>query len=89
MVEVIKAFRDKETTNTYYVGDDYSGDRIEELTANGFLAGNTPKLDTVEEVDLDKLKVDEIKVKLDELGVEYDSKLKKTELLELLKQSAS
>lgn len=89
MAEVIKAFRDKVTTNAYYVGDDYKGDRIEELTANGFLAGNTPKLDTVEEVDLDKLKVDEIKAKLDELGVGYDSKLKKTELLELLKQSAS
>ncbi|VGV62947.1 phage protein [Streptococcus pyogenes] len=89
MAEVIKAFRDKVTTNAYYVGDDYKGDRIEELTANGYLAGNTPKLDTVEEGDLDKLKVDEIKAKLDELGVEYDSKLKKPELLELLKQSAS
>lgn len=89
MAEVIKAFRDKVTTNAYYVGDDYKGDRVEELTANGFLAGNIPKLDIVEEVDLDKLKVDEIKAKLDDLGVEYDSKLKKTELLELLKQSVS
>ncbi|HEQ7477290.1 TPA: hypothetical protein VHT59_001458, partial [Streptococcus pyogenes] len=50
-----------------------------------YLAGNTPKLDTVEEVDLDKLKSDEIKAKLDELGIEHDSKLKKAELLELLK----
>ncbi|KGR72897.1 HeH/LEM domain-containing protein [Streptococcus phocae subsp. salmonis] len=89
MAEVIKAFRDKVTTNAYYVGDDYKGDRIEELTANGYLAGNNPKLDTVEEVDLDKLKVDEIKAKLDESGVDYDPKLKKPELLELLKQSAS
>ncbi|HGM9221452.1 TPA: HeH/LEM domain-containing protein [Streptococcus pyogenes] len=85
MAKVIKTFRDKVTTNAYYVGDDYKGDRIEELTANGYLAGNTPKLDTVEEVDLDKLKSDEIKAKLDELGIEHDSKLKKAELLELLK----
>ncbi|HEQ4382074.1 HeH/LEM domain-containing protein [Streptococcus pyogenes] len=89
MTEVIKTFRDKETTNTYYVGDDYNGDRIEELTDSGYLAGNTPKLDTVEKIGPDKLKVDEIKAKLDELGVDHDPKLKKPELLELLKQSAS
>ncbi|WP_283310645.1 HeH/LEM domain-containing protein, partial [Streptococcus dysgalactiae] len=34
-----------------------------------------------------KLKVSEIKEKLDELSVEYDAKLKKSELLELLKQT--
>lgn len=89
MAKVIKTFRDKDTTNAYYVGDSYFGDRIEELTANGYLAENTHKLDTIEEVDLDKLKVDEIKAKLDELGVDHAPKLKKPELLELLKQSAS
>ncbi|KGE55726.1 heH/LEM domain protein [Streptococcus pyogenes AA216] len=38
-------------------------------------------------VDFDKLKVSEIKSKLDELNVEYDAKLKKSDLLELLKQA--
>ncbi|HEP1510550.1 TPA: hypothetical protein VJE68_000011 [Streptococcus pyogenes] len=83
MTEVIKAFRDKETTNAYYVGDNYTGDRVEELTAKGFLAGNTSEDEPTE--NLDKLKSDEIKAKLDELGIEHDSKLKKAELLELLK----
>ncbi|CRW66423.1 phage protein [Streptococcus equi subsp. equi] len=80
MAEVIKTFRDKETTNTYYVGDDYNGDRIDELTAKGYLSGDKVSAAAIE-IDLDKLKVDEIRAKLDELGVAHDPKLKKARII--------
>ncbi|HES4926970.1 TPA: hypothetical protein VOU57_000373 [Streptococcus pyogenes] len=78
MPRVIRAFKDKVTKVVYEVGDIYSGDRVEFLTEGGVLEAS---------VDFDKLKVSEIKSKLDELNVEYDAKLKKSDLLELLKQA--
>lgn len=78
MGNVIKAFEDKETGIIYYIGQEYTGERVEELTALGFLADE--KKD-----DLSDLKLSEVKAKLDELGIEYDPKAKKQELLELLK----
>ncbi|HEP1340416.1 TPA: hypothetical protein VJ298_001027 [Streptococcus pyogenes] len=78
MPRVIRAFKDKVTKVVYEVGDIYSGDRVEFLTEGGVLEPS---------VDCDKLKVSEIKSKLDELNVGYDAKLKKSDLLELLKQA--
>ncbi|HFZ7527456.1 TPA: HeH/LEM domain-containing protein [Streptococcus pyogenes] len=78
MPRVIRAFKDKVTKVVYEVGDIYSGDRVEFLTDGGVLEPS---------VDFDKLKVSEIKSKLDELNVGYDAKLKKSDLLELLKQA--
>ncbi|HFX4175132.1 TPA: HeH/LEM domain-containing protein [Streptococcus pyogenes] len=78
MLRVIRAFKDKVTKVVYEVGDIYSGDRVEFLTEGGVLEPS---------VDFDKLKVSEIKSKLDELNVGYDAKLKKSELLKLLKQA--
>ncbi|VGU08685.1 phage protein [Streptococcus pyogenes] len=78
MPRVIRAFKDKVTKVVYEVGDIYSGDRVEFLTEGGALEPS---------VDFDKLKVSEIKSKLDELNVGYDAKLKKSDLLELLKQA--
>ncbi|MBO4126529.1 HeH/LEM domain-containing protein [Streptococcus suis] len=78
MGNVIKTFRDKETEIIYYIGQEYTGERVEELTALGFLADK--KTD-----DFSNLKSDELKAKLDELGIEYSPKAKKQELLELLK----
>ncbi|VHF95334.1 phage protein [Streptococcus pyogenes] len=78
MPRVIRAFKDKVTKVVYEVGDIYSGDRVEFLTESGVLEPS---------VDFDKLKVSEIKSKLDELNVGYDAKLKKSDLLELLKQA--
>lgn len=77
MGNVIKTFRDKETEIIYYIGQTYTGDRTEELTALGFLSDE-------KEEDFSSLKLDELRAKLDELGVEYSPKAKKPELLELL-----
>ncbi|HEN2969874.1 TPA: HeH/LEM domain-containing protein [Streptococcus agalactiae] len=82
MVKVIKAFMDKETGIIYHVGDNYAGDRVDYLTKNGALENH---INT--HIDFSKLKIDEIKAKLDDLAVQYDSKAKKAELLELLEST--
>ncbi len=43
MTKVLQAFQDKETDIIYYIGDDYEGDRIEELAEAGFVAKDEPK----------------------------------------------
>lgn len=77
MANVIKTFQDKETDIIYYIGQTYSGDRTEELTALGFLSDE-------KEEDFSGLKLDELRAKLEELGIEYNPKAKKPELLGLL-----
>lgn len=37
MAKVLKAFQDKTDGIIYYAGDDYAGERVEELTETGFL----------------------------------------------------
>jgi hypothetical protein len=37
MTKVLKAFQDKTDGIIYYAGDDYAGERVEELTEAGFL----------------------------------------------------
>ena len=37
MTKVLKAFQDKTDGIIYYAGDDYTGERVEELVEAGFL----------------------------------------------------
>ena len=37
MTKVLKAFQDKTDGIIYYAGDDYAGERVEELVEAGFL----------------------------------------------------
>ena len=37
MTKVLKAFQDKTDCIIYYAGDDYAGERVEELAEAGFL----------------------------------------------------
>ena len=37
MTKVLKAFQDKTDGIIYYAGDDYAGERVEELAEAGFL----------------------------------------------------
>lgn len=44
MTKVLKAFQDKTDGIIYYAGDDYAGERVEELAEAGFLeAEEKPK----------------------------------------------
>lgn len=46
MNQVVKAFVDKETGTVYYIGDTYTGDRVEELIDLGYVQGEKPKRKT-------------------------------------------
>lgn len=54
----------------YKVGDDYDGERVEELTKKGYLAV--------------EMTVKELKKELDDRGIAYDTKDRKPDLLKLL-----
>lgn len=41
MTKVLKAFQDKTDGIIYYAGDDYAGERVEELVEAGFLESET------------------------------------------------
>lgn len=41
MAKVLKAFQDKTDGIIYYAGDDYAGERVEELAEAGFLDSET------------------------------------------------
>lgn len=41
MAKVLKAFQDKTDGIIYYAGDDYAGERVEELAEAGFLESET------------------------------------------------
>jgi hypothetical protein len=41
MTKVLKAFQDKTDGIIYYAGDDYAGERVEELAEAGFLESET------------------------------------------------
>ena len=43
MAKVIAPFRDRETWAAFEVGDDYEGDRVDELAALGFVEADKPK----------------------------------------------
>lgn len=46
MSYVLKAFVDKETGTVYYIGDSYTGDRVEELIDLGYVQGEKQKRKT-------------------------------------------
>lgn len=46
MAKVIAGFRDKESQIIYVIGDNYDGDRVEELAEKGFLEAEEKKKQT-------------------------------------------
>lgn len=79
MAKVIKAFNDAKDNNKLYSPkglNEYTGSRVNELIKKGYLEG-----EIIEEKEEKELTIAEIKALLDEKGIEYDSKMKKAELL--------
>lgn len=84
-VKVISAFYDL-TENRDYPFDyefDFTEEKVEKFREFIEIIDTEPA--TNEEVDYDKLKVDELKAMLNEKGIEFDDNLKKAELIKLLR----
>lgn len=79
MAKVIKAFQDKTDEHIYYAGEQYNGDRVEELADAGFVEADD------ENKEPEHKTVKELKAELDAAGIEYNPKAKKDELEELAK----
>ena len=52
MTKVLKAFQDKTDGIIYYAGDDYAGERVEELAEAGFLEAEAEAEETDEEPEV-------------------------------------
>lgn len=85
MVKVVKAFRDRIDKSIYYIGSDYNGERVVELTEKGFLDGSDQKSELALESDKE-LTIKELRAALVTAGVEFDPKAKKPELLALVEK---
>lgn len=80
MYKVIREFHDKyDLKIVYKVGDGFSSnepDRIQDLLDRGLIEGDKPSFNSMTRKEIIK--------ELEERGIEYNAKVKKEELIELL-----